>query len=312
MIRHGLALTSVLVAASVAGAWNDLGHMVVARLAWQDLTAAERAKVVGYLKSHPHAVEFLKARRPENIPEDEWVFLRAATWADWVRSHHAKEFNVGERHYINYPVKAPGSSVAAPEPDEKAENVVSGITNQFKVATAGGDQATRAVAITWLFHLVGDIHQPLHAVALFSDTFPQGDRGGNLSTVRIAGGGVVRLHSFWDGLLGSTVSRAETLKGALEVSKLGDGDQGLAKELSDHTTPASWAKESAAVATAVVYRNGELKPANTTTRPKDADIPTTPDDYGAKAGEAARRRVYSAGKRLAEVLRQVIQANDKG
>ena len=309
MTRFALAVLLLLVGTSAADAWNDLGHMTVARLAWQELTADERGRVVGFLKSHPHAEEFLTAKRPDAIPEDEWVFLRAATWADWVRSNHAKDYHVGERHYINYPVKMPGSSVAAPEPDELAENIVSGIGKQLKAATAGGDQGARAVALTWLFHLVGDIHQPLHAVALFGDTFPTGDRGGNLSTVRIAGGGVVKLHQFWDGLLGSTVSRAEILAAALKATKLADGDAAVAKDLAAHTTPVAWAKEAAAVAKAVAYRDGELKPANTADRPADADIPTAPDDYAPKAGEAARRGVYKAGKRLAEVLRQVIKAN---
>jgi len=32
--------------------------------------------------------------------------------------------------------------------------------------------------LTWLFHLIGDIHQPLHSTALFSTKlFPEGDRG---------------------------------------------------------------------------------------------------------------------------------------
>jgi hypothetical protein len=39
------------------------------------------------------------------------------------------------------------------------------------------DAERRAVALAWLFHLVGDIHQPLHTTELFSVEYPNGDRG---------------------------------------------------------------------------------------------------------------------------------------
>src|SRR5437667_103063 len=57
----------------------------------------------------------------------------------------------------------------------------------------------RAVAVCWIFHLVGDIHQPLHNVAYFSSApaFVQGDRGGNKFGVR-ADGRKWNLHAFWD------------------------------------------------------------------------------------------------------------------
>ena len=45
----------------------------------------------------------------------------------------------------------------------------------------------RAIALTWLFHLVDDYHQPLHAVQLFTREYSNGDRGGNELCVRVAG-----------------------------------------------------------------------------------------------------------------------------
>ena len=58
---------------------------------------------------------------------------------------------------------------------------------------------TRGLLLAWLFHDVGDIHQPLHSSALFSTRlFPDGDRGGNSVKTREAG----NLHSLWDGFAG--------------------------------------------------------------------------------------------------------------
>jgi hypothetical protein len=39
------------------------------------------------------------------------------------------------------------------------------------------DGERKAGALGWLFHLVGDIHQPLHTTQLFTVDYPQGDRG---------------------------------------------------------------------------------------------------------------------------------------
>lgn len=309
MKRYGLSLVLLLAGTSMASAWNDKGHMTVARLAWKELTAAERAKIVAFLKSHPHSDEFLKAAKPDNFPEDEWVFLRAATWADWIKSKHPN-MSVGERHYINYPFVTPGSTVVPPKLDETGENIVTGITKQLAEAKGGGNQESRAKAITWLFHLVGDIHQPLHTTALFNDDFPKGDRGGNWSTVQISGGHNVQLHSYWDGLLGKSTSRSSILGTVLEATNLGDDDPTAAKNLKANTTPESWAKESFELAKKVAYQNGTLKPANNHDHLEDATIPMTQADYAEKAGETARLGAYKGGKRLAQLLREVIAAND--
>ena len=46
--------------------------------------------------------------------------------------------------------------------------------------------------------MVGDIHQPLHSVALYNKTYPEGDRGGNSLTVYYQNSTKTNLHSFWD------------------------------------------------------------------------------------------------------------------
>jgi S1/P1 Nuclease len=51
------------------------------------------------------------------------------------------------------------------------------------------DGERKAIALAWLFHLVGDIHQPLHTAQLFTTEYPQGDRGGNEICVRVTQAG---------------------------------------------------------------------------------------------------------------------------
>jgi len=70
------ALAIALLFSGPAWAWNDKGHMVVGRLAWNQLTEQQRAKVVAVLRKHPHYEEFLAAKRPEGFTEDEWCLPR--------------------------------------------------------------------------------------------------------------------------------------------------------------------------------------------------------------------------------------------
>src|SRR5207237_9808740 len=50
-------------------------------------------------------------------------------------------------------------------------------TNELKDASTSGDK--KAIDLCWVEHLVGDIHQPLHAATHYSPAFPKGDSGGN-------------------------------------------------------------------------------------------------------------------------------------
>ena len=37
-------------------------------------------------------------------------------------------------------------------------------------------------------HVAGDIHQPLHSVALYNHTYPKGDAGGNFLKIKTVHG----------------------------------------------------------------------------------------------------------------------------
>jgi hypothetical protein len=58
--------------------------------------------------------------------------------------------------------------------------------------------AEKALYARYLIHLAGDIHQPLHSVALFNRTYPKGDMGGNKIIITLLNGSESNLHKFWD------------------------------------------------------------------------------------------------------------------
>ncbi|QVL31731.1 S1/P1 nuclease [Telmatocola sphagniphila] len=313
-------LTLILISPS-AFAWNDKGHMVCSRLAWKQLSAEERTKITKILQNHPHYKEYLAANRPDNIPEDEWAFMRASTWADWVRNGppERKAYNRGEWHYINIPYIPPGEDIKAPGAGE--QNVVKQIGLSKKIVLSGGDRVEQAVHLTWLFHLITDMHQPLHCCTRFSKEFPEGDRGGNLSKVKLQSGGLIQLHSFWDGLLGRDVNNAGINSGVLDLEKQLEVNGGkIRDELDRHKTVEEWAQESFQQAVKCVYLSGDLKVVYAKTEFRDGEvkilddekkieIPIAPKYYAQQAGDCARYQATKAGLRLSIVLKEIAAAN---
>ena len=307
-MKKFLSLALLFLACTPLQAWNNTGHMVTARLAWKRLSEDQRNSAVMILKKHPHYSEFLVMQRPEGFSEDEWVFLRAATWPDWVRNHHKQEFHHGPWHFINYPFVPPDSSIDAgnhqPAADDK-ENIVYRLP--YSIAKVkNGNSEDRAIYLCWMLHLVGDIHQPLHCAALFSEQFPKGDEGGNLAFIRIKTS-PVKLHAFWDGLLGRSVTPSSIGRQIKEIEEiLADDSELIQKGIESHKTVESWAKESLELAKKAAYLNGKLELASAKEDVDDEDVPQAPEDYARNAGRTARIQVGKAGQRLAELIAKTL------
>jgi len=60
----------------------------------------------------------------------------------------------------------------------------------------------RSFVLRMVIHYVGDIHQPLHAVAEVDHLYPEGDQGGNLHHIPDTTGSTVKdLHAVWDSVI---------------------------------------------------------------------------------------------------------------
>lgn len=83
---------------------------------------------------------------------------------------------------------------------EVAVNSIELVQHAIKVLSSNGNKTTaeKALFARYLTHVVGDMHQPLHSVALFNSTFPSGDRGGNSIKIIMPNRTSQNLHSFWD------------------------------------------------------------------------------------------------------------------
>ena len=125
--------------------------MVVAELAYQRMTPAQRQAILAILRQHPHWDEYLIADRPENVPEEQWAFWRAATWPDWVKHHH-EQFSHPKWHYVDLPFVPPGSAECAENHEPGGENVPPRFrcaSTRCAVHPAKREPSTCAGSCTW-------------------------------------------------------------------------------------------------------------------------------------------------------------------
>src|SRR5262249_19822303 len=135
---------------------------------------------------------------------DTVLFMQAARWADDIRMTD-KQYHRALWHYINWPFKPEGQPVSVQTKSPESVNILTALTENEGVVKSANDAERRAIALAWLFHLVGDVHQPLHTAQLFTVDYPTGDRGGNEICVRVTQAGQpMDLHRFWDGVITSS------------------------------------------------------------------------------------------------------------
>jgi hypothetical protein len=102
-----------------------------------------------------------------HAPErDEMLFMVATRWADDIRTRDKAQHR-GPWHYIDWPFKPDGQPASVQSKPPGAVNILTALAENERIAKTDNDPTRRAIALSWLFHLVGDIHQPLHLAQIF-------------------------------------------------------------------------------------------------------------------------------------------------
>jgi S1/P1 Nuclease len=176
-IRFALFVIGALSAPAVsAKAWNIPGHMLSAAIAYQVLQQENPPtieKVKAVLEKHPWYAQQWQARLQDVPAADHGLilFMQAARWADDVRitdrQHHR-----GQWHYINWPFKPDGQPAGVQIREPEPVNILTAMAKNETAVRSQNDGERRAIALAWLFHLVSDIHQPLHTAQLFTVDYP--------------------------------------------------------------------------------------------------------------------------------------------
>ena len=305
--------------ASAALAWNGTGHEAVALVAWDQLTPPQREALSQVLKAHPRYQKDLMQHLPPGEDPAEHAFLEAATWPDYVKS----PINPLERtedhkpwHYVDYPFDQDGQQGPMPAEQWDGHDVPTNLLQAMKLVTTQlRDPATpaprKAIDLCWVLHLVGDAHQPLHAVSLFSkdhpvskDQPPGGDQGGNLIHVRSSQNPDTNLHSLWDGLEGQSYDPGAIRKVADRVEK--EHPPAAMAAAAAVLDPIVWAHESFDLAKHDAYEDGKVVGVTRDQAENNPDsVPPLPVGYEKQAHADADARIALAGYRLANVLRSL-------
>jgi S1/P1 Nuclease len=262
------------------------------------------------LEKHPWYANQWQARLHDvPVTERELVlFMQAARWPDDIRIRD-KRYHQGPWHYINFPFTPDGQPASVQTTDPEPVNILTALAENETVVKQKGDAERRAIALAWLFHLVGDIHQPLHTAQLFTVEYPNGDRGGNEICVRVTQAGQpMDLHRFWDGVITSSSNVTRLRNEATTLRNRQEFQRGQLTELANSDFE-SWVKESFEIATKIAYRNG-----GRIGIPKGGDMdcamvgaaPVLPVGYVVSASRIADRRMILAGYRLADLLTRLL------
>lgn len=275
----------ILCTPSMSLGWGAGGHMMVAKIAFQRLNPRARAQANQLL-----AIQI----NPAAVSAASKDFVSAAHWADDLRPF--PEFEpFKEQHFIDHFFSLDGTALpAVPSP-----NIVTALEENVNILKTSTDQNARAQALRFIIHFVGDIHQPLHCTARVDSTHPNGDAGGNLVKIHVAGK-ETNLHSYWDGGIGTFPKTGPNFKPpplsqigpAVTRAVKGNPATDPAIKLNDPFNFSAWADDSFQLAKDVAY-NGMT----------NGGTPSA--SYNAKAVKVARKRVAWGGYRLAALLNSI-------
>jgi hypothetical protein len=165
MNRLRLAVAAILSAVAMplqVAAWNAPTHMVTGAIAYRILEN-ESPRTVSVIKTllekHPWYADRWRDDI-EKLPESqrgEMLFMLAARWADDIRMQ-AKIQRQAKWHYINFPFKPAGEPAAIKPLPPNPDNILSALAENRRILKSQVSADKRAIALAWLFHLVGDVH----------------------------------------------------------------------------------------------------------------------------------------------------------
>lgn len=316
-MRRHLAFASTVVALtfvsnSLCYGWNDRGHMMVAAVAYNKLTQQKKNRVDALLLLNPDKDNWIKLipQGTSSTQKKTLMFMIAATWADRVKGN--PDYHADGTHSGNRPPNDPSASQNigytdhalhkywhfedqpftpdnTPLPPVPTPNLRTQISAFREVLASTKPDPLKSYDLSWLLHLVGDAHQPLHFTTRVSSAQPEGDDGGN--GVALTASGASNLHSFWDDVLGTDTSPLHALSA---ISTLPNSFPGAVTDLDVN----HWAKESLNVAEQSVYKM-PIGPG--------AGPFTISQAYKTDAVRVAQGRIALAGARLAKILNEELK-----
>lgn len=257
------------------GTWSGDGHRITCQLAWDRLT--------------PEAVRGVRDLLGPELTASE--FADACVWADQIRAQLStapaelarfRPFTTA--HYVNFPA---GAAALSRDGCSSGGGVsvrycaLDGTDYLLDVLDGGTSELSRGEALKFLMHIVGDLHQPLHAG--YGE-----DRGGNDFVVNAVGRSGRNLHWVWDVFM---VAHGNEPWPEM-ARRLDEAISPIQERRWQELDAMEWATESYDIVESHVYRDIE-------------DGGYVGQTYFDRNVQTAERRLQMAGVRLAAVLNDV-------
>jgi hypothetical protein len=259
---------------------------MVGDIAEHYLNAKAKSRVLGLLEAD---------RLADGQPSGRRTLGEVASWADEI-----KDFEWGKRrsswHYDDVPL------CEAAEYSKYCKNgrcASAQLAREIEIlANERARPGQRNEALKWVVHLLGDLHQPLHAAN-------RGDRGGNRVQVSFFGErdnppyGSLNLHAVWDVSMVRRLIADRGGESAIVSAPIADGT----RDAWGRGSISDWAVESHRIARDTVY---PLLPVEASCSKKIVEVVAIGQAYYAKAAPVIEIQIRKAGVRLAQMLNETL------
>jgi len=245
-------------------AWGPIGHRTVGEIAEKSLSPAALKKLAPILNGQS--------------------FAKLSTWPDEIKSEPDKYKYTFKWHYTEWK----NEDETYHENPENGTLISAIKDNLEKLKSPKSSLDEKRFALSFVIHLVGDLHMPLHVGNGL-------DRGGNWCSVFFHDDRT-NLHSLWDeGMIDfQNLSFSELVRFVSENKKLSTLDLKPGQILE-------WAKESKLVRE-TLYPKGYDQKVYCQQTVSDDKIPRLAFPYSYEFLPVVEERLYLAGKRLALLL----------
>lgn len=261
MTSRLLALTCFLAVYQGLRAWHGNGHYMVAYIAQDYLT-----------KTNPDAFKWandLLLPYTEMCGENLYPFVEAAVWPDKIKDQGWHTFD--NHHFFSnwwYDKGAKPNGTPEENPSANAifaikDNIATLSTTQEDPYGSSKSLLGKSLALRFLIHFVGDLHQPLHAEERITPDKPKGDMGGNLFPIaHYNNTGMDNLHFIWDEMFEDIKESIRTnlpkekylfIKSKADEIIKEHPFEGLWSQINSNATVEHWSNESFDIAKNFAY-----------------------------------------------------------
>ena len=276
-----LALLAALLLPSPAMAWWEYGHETVARIAWLEASPRTRAELQRLLaQSGKLDTPTCPARTIEQI----------SVWPDCIKTLRDRFSYASTWHYQNVNICQPFDQESACRDGNCVSAQIE--RNLRLLADRSLPVRERIFALAFVVHLMGDIHQPMHAG-------DHGDLGGNRVQASYGAiAGRTNLHSIWDGYLADRSMSTPPGNAEGILSELNEADKAAMRPGS----VTDWARESWQASRDYAYGTIMTDPCG----PQPPGRPVVTEEITVRLIPIVRRQAARGGVRLARLLDEAL------